>query len=303
MTQTQPIARDAAGGTHAIAPAEVSAGSKPWNSATTLYLARALQATAAGRSLSVLDMGCGDGRVMRFLGDFGHRLHGFDLPDREAALREQMGPVFGAEFDERIRIMADERRIPFDDGMFDVVYANQVFEHVRFLDQMLAECVRVLKPGGTLVTLFPLATYPLEGHALIPFAHWMPPGPVRRGYFASLLTLRIGRRFPGMTSRESAAEWDARLRDYTFYRFMNEIRSLLGYYFAETRLDTAGYVRAKLDLLAVSPRWAARTASAVGRRLHGRTLDAVVTHGFMGVFVASAPRSAEERRRVLAWKT
>ncbi len=281
----------------------MSAASKAWNSATTLYVARAVQAAAEGRVLSVLDMGCGDGRVMRFLGDLGHRLHGFDLPDREEALRRHMSPVFGDAYTERIRIMEDERRIPFDDGMFDLIYANQVFEHLRFLDQMLAECVRVLKPGGTLVTLFPLATYPLEGHALIPFAHWLPPGRARQRYFASLLTLRIGRRFPGMTTRESAAEWDARLRDYTFYRFMNEVQSLLGHYFARTQLDASGYIRAKLDLLATSPRWGARAVAAVGRRLQGPALDAVVTHGFMGVFVATGPRSDEERRRVLAWKT
>jgi ubiquinone/menaquinone biosynthesis C-methylase UbiE len=58
--------------------------------------------------------------------------------------------------------MKTEREIPFESQMFDVIYANQVFEHVRFLDRMFEECVRVLKPGGTLITLFPVATYPLE---------------------------------------------------------------------------------------------------------------------------------------------
>lgn len=281
----------------------VAATSRVWNSATTLYIGRALQNIAQQRRLSVLDMGCGDGLLMRSFADFGHDLFGFDLPDREVALREQMMPVFGDRFADHIHIMADERRIPFEDGQFDVVYANQVFEHVRFLDQMLAETVRVLKPGGTFIALFPLATYPLEGHCLIPFAHWLPPGLARQRYFTAMLRLRVGRRFPGMTARESAAEWDDRLRQFTFYRFMNEIVALLDHYYERHTVDAAGYVQAKLDLLRASSRRVNRLAATMVTPLQGPTLDALVTHGFMGVFQATNPREAEVRRRMLAWKT
>lgn len=286
-----------------MTPERVPATSQPWNSATTLYIGRALQDVAAGRRLSVLDMGCGDGLLIRSFLGFGHDMHGFDLPDREAALREKMTPVFGDAFESRIRIMADERRIPFEDQQFDVVYSNQVFEHVRFLDQMLAETVRVLKPGGTFIALFPLATYPIEGHCLVPFAHWLPPGRSRRRYLTTMLTLRIGRRFEGMTNGQSAAEWDDRLRQYTFYRFMNEIMALLDHYYGSSTVDAAGYIRAKRDLLAASDRWSRRLAGKVAGALEGPTLDAIVTHGFMGVFKASSPRDPETRRRMLAWKT
>jgi SAM-dependent methyltransferase len=220
--------------------AHVHAGARPWNSATTLYIGRTLQGIAAGRRLSVLDMGCGDGALIRQFLDLGHDFYGYDLPSREAALDAAMRPILGEAFDERIRIMRDERVIPFSDGQFDVVYANQVFEHVRFLDHMLGECVRVLKPTGTLIALFPLATYPIEGHSLVPFVHWLPPGPSRVRYLRLCLTLGIGRRIPGMGRRASAAEWDERLRDFTFYRFMNEIRGLLDHYFQESLVDGGG---------------------------------------------------------------
>jgi SAM-dependent methyltransferase len=282
--------------------AHPSAADKPWNSATTLYIARALHSASRGRSLSVLDMGCGEGRLIRYFNDYGHRMHGFDLPDRAAALRANLGPLFPDDFDRRIRIADDERRIPFDDSMFDVVYANQVFEHIRFLDQMLAECVRVLKPGGTLITLFPTATYPVEGHALIPFAHWLPPGRGRRRYLTAMLAIGIGRRFPGMSRRQSAAEWDERLKNYTFYRFMNEIVSLFEHYFESTTVDTGGYIDAKLDLLANHPARARRWAARLVRPWRGPWLNALVTHGFMGVFTTTGPKPAAERQRMLAWK-
>lgn len=286
-----------------MSPDRVSASAKAWNSATTLYIARALDEFAGDRRLDILDMGCGDGLLIRSFLDLGHEFYGFDLPDREAALREKMGPVFDGRFDDRIRIMADERRIPFDDGMFDVVYANQVFEHVRFLDQMLSEVVRVLRPGGLFVALFPLATYPLEGHCLIPFAHWLPPGTARQRYLAAMLTLRVGRRFDGMSIRQSAAEWDDRLRQFTFYRFLNEINALLDHYFEATEIDARGYVRAKADLLEASRSRSRRAIGRVARALEGPGLASVVTHGFMGVFKATGPRDPETRRQMVAWRT
>ncbi|MDP5053407.1 MAG: class I SAM-dependent methyltransferase, partial [Congregibacter sp.] len=39
--------------------------------------------------------------------------------------------------------------LPYSDGYFDVIYYNQVLEHVRRPDELIAEVVRVLKPGGT----------------------------------------------------------------------------------------------------------------------------------------------------------
>jgi SAM-dependent methyltransferase len=41
-----------------------------------------------------------------------------------------------------------EAGLPFDDGRFATVHANQVIEHVRGTDRFLAEIHRVLAPGG-----------------------------------------------------------------------------------------------------------------------------------------------------------
>jgi SAM-dependent methyltransferase len=107
---------------------------KAWNSPTTLYLARRLDDLSGGSPLAVLDLGCGDGTVMGQLLDHGHDLSGCDLPERLPALRDNLGKRLGDLFEEKIRVVADERKIPFDNGSFDVVYANQVIEHVRELD-------------------------------------------------------------------------------------------------------------------------------------------------------------------------
>jgi len=247
-------------------------------------------------------MGCGHGRVMSLLQDYGHDLHGFDLPDKAEALALNLRPVFGDRFDDRVRLMEDERRIPFESARFDVVYANQVFEHVRFLDQMFSECTRVLKPQGTLITLFPLASYPLEGHVLVPCAHWIPPGALRRAYLRAFLTMRIGRRMPNMSIAESAREWDERLRLFTFYRFMNELEGLLTYYFEEWSIDTGTYIDAKVEMLQESHSRIHRAAGRVLGRANGPLLTNLITYGFNAAFVACRPIPADRRRPVIEWR-
>lgn len=44
---------------------------------------------------------------------------------------------------------------PFSDGQFDCMFHTEVLEHVWDSDQFLAECLRVLKPGGILFFSIP----------------------------------------------------------------------------------------------------------------------------------------------------
>lgn len=59
-----------------------------------------------------------------------------------------------------------ERRLPWTNGVFDVILAREVFEHVFDLREMLAECLRILTPGGRLyfstVYCYPLHDYEPE---------------------------------------------------------------------------------------------------------------------------------------------
>jgi SAM-dependent methyltransferase len=42
--------------------------------------------------------------------------------------------------------------MPFDDGSFDLIWSNSCFEHMRYPEITVAECVRILRPGGVIVT-------------------------------------------------------------------------------------------------------------------------------------------------------
>jgi SAM-dependent methyltransferase len=108
----------------------------------------------------VLDYGCGAGLIVKLLRKRGLDAVGCDIffegGDRlsEIATEELGVTIFRMEGD----------KIPFRDSSFDFVINNQVLEHVVDLNAVVAEMARVLKPGGTVLSLFPDSGVWREGH-------------------------------------------------------------------------------------------------------------------------------------------
>jgi SAM-dependent methyltransferase len=73
------------------------------------------------------------------------------------------------------------QRLPFADGAFDLAYSSSVVEHLEPARRAAyaAELRRVAR-GWWVQT--PAVSFPIEPHALLPFAHWLPTGP-RKAYW------------------------------------------------------------------------------------------------------------------------
>jgi SAM-dependent methyltransferase len=71
--------------------------------------------------------------------------------------------------------------LPFADGEFDLAYCSSVIEHLapEHRPAFAAELRRVAR-GWYVQT--PAYSFPVEPHALLPVAHWLPPG-LRRPYW------------------------------------------------------------------------------------------------------------------------
>jgi SAM-dependent methyltransferase len=71
--------------------------------------------------------------------------------------------------------------LPFADGEFDLVYCSSVIEHVppARREAFAAEIRRV---GRGWYVQSPAFSFPIEPHALLPAAHWLPVG-VRKRYW------------------------------------------------------------------------------------------------------------------------
>jgi SAM-dependent methyltransferase len=93
----------------------------------------------------VLDVGCGAGvEVVRFARGGAH-VTGVDLSEQAVGLTaanlRQQGLAAGLA-------VADGEALPFPDASFDFVYAHGVIQYAASDTAIVAECYRVLRPGG-----------------------------------------------------------------------------------------------------------------------------------------------------------
>jgi SAM-dependent methyltransferase len=122
--------------------------------------------TGAGEGTRILDVGCG-ALGLRAL-EPGLDITGTDLVDRPG----YPGPFVRADATERL---------PFEDGAFDLAYSSSVVEHVA-PDRRAAFAAEVRRVARGWWVQTPAYGFPVEPHALLPAAHWLPPA-LRRPYW------------------------------------------------------------------------------------------------------------------------
>ncbi len=105
---------------------------------------------SASRGLDVLDVGSGQGIDAYEYASSGARVVGIDLTPRhvELAALHLAATGLSARF-----VQGDAESMPFSDDSFDVVSSNGVLHHTPDIGAALAECLRVLRPGGTFTVL------------------------------------------------------------------------------------------------------------------------------------------------------
>lgn len=102
---------------------------------------RLLRFVRKGRAL---DIGCGSGRFLRALRHSGWEVAGLELNDDTATAARN---VYGLTVETSLDV--------FEDNFFDLITITHVLEHIRDPHQMLAECARLLKPGGVIAVAVP----------------------------------------------------------------------------------------------------------------------------------------------------
>jgi ubiquinone/menaquinone biosynthesis C-methylase UbiE/uncharacterized membrane protein YbhN (UPF0104 family) len=108
-----------------------------------------LPAVGAGVSPRGLDLGCGQAWYAVDLARRGYTMHGIDLSHGQIAQAKKYCFEQGAV--DLALATYDGTHIPYADGLFDFAYSINVLHHVTdpgAQTRLLAEVLRVLKPGG-----------------------------------------------------------------------------------------------------------------------------------------------------------
>lgn len=157
-------------------------------------LAALLEACGEVAGKKMLDVGCGKGRFAAIFAERGAEVTGID-PSEELLkdARKHRG----------MYLQGSATALPFPEGVFDVVYAVEVIEHLPFLEKSLIEMSRVLKKGGVLVLMDRNRFSLNQKRFLVPNVvikrwhefqnHWIYPNnfPFREHWFTRRQVLRL----------------------------------------------------------------------------------------------------------------
>lgn len=124
-----------------------------------------------GQVDSLLEVGCGNALGSAFFANRARRIVATDLPDVDH-VRHAIGLEKPRRLFESLGITHAEtlgcsgEQLPFADGSFDVILSMYSLEHIRGRGRCVAECRRVLRPGGRLIAAVPASAwsvfYPIE---------------------------------------------------------------------------------------------------------------------------------------------
>jgi len=120
----------------------------------------------------VLDIGCGKGGVIISCALRGANAFGFDTDEDELKIAKMRVKFYG--IDNVLIFKGEGEHIPFPDNSFDLITATSVLEHVKNLEMVIKEMVRVTKSGGFCCTTTPNPLFPIEGHYKVFFIPYLP---------------------------------------------------------------------------------------------------------------------------------
>jgi 2-polyprenyl-6-hydroxyphenyl methylase/3-demethylubiquinone-9 3-methyltransferase len=151
------------------------------------------------RGLRLLDIGCGGGLLAEPMARLGAHVTGIDAGRENIEAARKHAEAQGLDIDYRCATPEDFAR---EAKPFDVVLNMEVVEHVADLNEFLAACSRLVKPGGVMAvstlnrTLKALALAKIGAEYIL---RWLPAGTHDWRRFVRPSELAAGLRPHGLT--------------------------------------------------------------------------------------------------------
>lgn len=120
--------------------------------------------------LRVLDVGCGYGMTSRALAKRCASVVGIEPDEAILDAARSFAPIPANLQLEK----ADVLTWRCDDSEFDLIFLDNVYEHIADHRGTVAAVSRLLKPGGVFLILVPNRLWPIEAHYRLPFLSYLP---------------------------------------------------------------------------------------------------------------------------------
>jgi ubiquinone/menaquinone biosynthesis C-methylase UbiE len=134
----------------------------------------------------------------------GTRLQGLDISEDMLAIAGKNAAEYGLS--DRVEYIAgDARKMPFEDGHFDVVFTNGSMHEWAYPEEIINEIDRVLKPGGK----YFISDLRRDAIAPVKWFLWLVTGPkeMRQGLITSLNAAYIMSEVEEMFSTTKLQGW------------------------------------------------------------------------------------------------
>ena len=105
------------------------------------------------KNQKILELGCGRGDFLNAFVNNGLDGYGVDLFD----YCKNFFPNLNFK-----KVDMVNEKLPYEDNSFDVIFSKSIIEHFYYPEKVFEEAYRVLKPGGTIITLTPEWQYIYE---------------------------------------------------------------------------------------------------------------------------------------------
>ncbi|OGH20046.1 MAG: hypothetical protein A3D74_03945 [Candidatus Levybacteria bacterium RIFCSPHIGHO2_02_FULL_37_13] len=106
---------------------------------------------------SLLDIGCGTGRMVKYFNDLGFKALGCDIYDDALKAARKINKKNSI-------VRASAVKLPFKKNAFDMIISISVIEHLtpKEAEKFIKEAERVLKPGGFIFLVTPNYSTPIR---------------------------------------------------------------------------------------------------------------------------------------------
>ncbi|OGO21366.1 MAG: hypothetical protein A2144_03835 [Chloroflexi bacterium RBG_16_50_9] len=203
----------------------------------------------------VLDAGCGPGTFGILLAQNGNIVFGVDLSSKAVRTARNRAQAENISF---WPIIGDIENLPFGSNSFDLCFCGNILHHFRDLEPLVAELVRVLKPGGSFACVENNGSNPLVRWSRIagrnlgnawPLLHSKDTGNItphtHRDYVGVLsrhgiMNIKISSRYHGLPPYKDPIPDNSSLWDRALWQVLNQTYNLGIYLLAKLLPEPRG---------------------------------------------------------------